>query len=118
MSDDLWGMDAGTVKENPEAGGLKTVRQFDVGSGYDFDEFIIWQVADGERYYWAQDSGCSCPVPFDRFRSLDDLHYGAFRDALVDLKAWADSEDRYCSDRDMLPVRKYLDEQSRERWQG
>ena len=33
---------------------------------------MIWQHKDG-RLFYGQDSGCSCPSPFENFNSLADL---------------------------------------------
>lgn len=50
---------------SPEALGLTIVGSAeDASAGGGFDEFMVWKDADG-NYYWASDSGCSCPAPFD-----------------------------------------------------
>lgn len=58
---------------NPEAFGLRSVAGIDVAGSYEFDMFEVW--TDGAQLYWATDSGCSCPVPFDEV-SLSDLKCG------------------------------------------
>lgn len=39
---------------------------------YSFDIGVVWVDTAGTLYY-GQDSGCSCPSPFEDFTSLDDL---------------------------------------------
>ena len=76
------------VYYNPEKFGLTIVVHADAGESYAFDDFIVWKDAN-DRYYWAEDSGCSCPIPFEGL-GLNDLRTGTARDALVDLAAWGD----------------------------
>ena len=38
---------------------------------YQFDIYAVFLI-DG-RKYWASSSGCSCPVPFEEFTSVDQL---------------------------------------------
>jgi hypothetical protein len=58
---------------NPEAFDLKIVDSVDFADGYDFDMIVVWKTLDGERMYWAHDSGCSCPSPFEDYNSIDAL---------------------------------------------
>ena len=54
----------------------------DPNSIYDFDAYIIGKWPDG-TYFWAHDSGCSCPSPFEQVdtepltnkKDLDNLLY-------------------------------------------
>ena len=41
---------------------------------YEFDTLCFWATPDG-RVYTAQDSGCSCPTPFEGFEgdTMDDV---------------------------------------------
>lgn len=55
---------------DPEKFGLKIVLTVERDLFYEFDMFVIW--TDGERFYSATDSGCSCPIPFEDL-TLDDL---------------------------------------------
>jgi hypothetical protein len=41
------------------------VASFEVGEGYDFDTTVILK-KDG-NFFWAYDSGCSCPTPFEGY---------------------------------------------------
>jgi len=50
----------------PEESGLKIFEMAqDSDLSYAFDMFVIWEdIKTGDLYY-ASDSGCSCPVPFE-----------------------------------------------------
>lgn len=74
------------IYSHPEAYGLTVVAEVEAAGGYEFDTFVIWQDRQG-TYWWADDAGCSCPVPFDH-KNLSNLPSGSLRDAINDLKAW------------------------------
>ena len=66
---------------------------------YEFDIFAVW--TDGRALYWAADSGCSCPTPFDG-TGVSDLGLGRPADCLRALDTWQAerwplSEDRVTS---------------------
>lgn len=89
-----WGED---VYYNPEKFDLTPVGEVDISDGcYQFDIFAVWKDEEG-TYYWVQDSGCSCPSPFERYTKLEDLESGTGHDAVRALKQlrdnlWDDSE--------------------------
>lgn len=57
---------------DPEKFGLTSVETIDFSDGsYQFDYLAVWKDGDGNLYY-AEDSGCSCPSPFDGM-GLPDL---------------------------------------------
>ena len=37
---------------------------------YEFNMIVVWK--KGPYLYWAQDSGCSCPVPFENYARIED----------------------------------------------
>lgn len=39
---------------------------------YQFNILCVWRHED-DRLFWGQDSGCSCPSPFEDFVTLDSL---------------------------------------------
>jgi hypothetical protein len=45
-------------------------------SNYDFDLTIVLRDLVTGKLYWADDSGCSCPSPFEDCQSLDDCQTG------------------------------------------
>lgn len=59
------------VYYHPEQFDLELVEMFErPDMSYEFDMLGVWKHADG-TVYWAQDSGCSCPSPFEGFTSLE-----------------------------------------------
>jgi hypothetical protein len=76
------------IRCHPEKWGLEVVASYDTGGAYDFDEYIIFKDKEGNHYY-AYDSGCSCPTPFEDFNSMADLtpitDFGVFKSTI---KAW------------------------------
>lgn len=56
----------------PDKWGLAPLGELGARLGYDFDIFAVWKDDHGNVYY-AHDSGCSCPTPFEDFNSLEDL---------------------------------------------
>lgn len=58
----------------PEAFGLIIVGELnDPDACYSFDDLVVWQHVESGVVYYAVDSGCSCPSPFEDFTSLDTL---------------------------------------------
>ena len=39
---------------------------------YSFDDLVVWKTFSGKLYF-ATDSGCSCPEPFENFHTIEDL---------------------------------------------
>jgi len=68
-------MNGYNIYYSPEKFGLTVVDEDERGGSYEFDTIVLWQHEDG-TYYWAEDNGCSCPTPFESFRSLADLEQG------------------------------------------
>ena len=53
------------VYYDPEKFGLTIIGEVEFSSGsYEFDMTLVWKAADGSVYV-ADDSGCSCPTPFE-----------------------------------------------------
>lgn len=61
------------IAYDSEKFGLKELYNIDHADCYEFDTLMIWQHEDGTLYY-AQDSGCSCPTPFEEYKDLKDLN--------------------------------------------
>lgn len=59
---------------SPEQFGLEIVKELDDPSAdYSFDKFVVWiRKKDGVLFY-GQDSGCSCPSPFEGVTSVQGL---------------------------------------------
>ena len=59
---------------HPEKFGLVTVAELEMRErNYDFWIVAVWRHTETGKLYWASDSGCSCPSPFEDYHSLDDL---------------------------------------------
>lgn len=67
-----WGSYGKNIYYNPEKCGLAIVAQIEREDlSYEYDITLL--LKRGEKFYLASDSGCSCPTPFEDFRSLADL---------------------------------------------
>lgn len=67
---------------SPEKFGLRVIGEAEFSSGsYEFDTVVLWRDTETGAFYTAQDSGCSCPMPFEaigreqmtRIERLQDL---------------------------------------------
>ena len=63
----------------PENRQVTLVVSKDVADEYEFDIFAVWADAEG-NFYYARDSGCSCPTPFEDYQvepegSADEYDY-------------------------------------------
>ena len=61
------------VYYNPEEFGLTQIGHIELAGSYEFDTYVLWKDKNG-LVYWAHDVGCSCPVPFQTFERVEDLH--------------------------------------------
>ena len=82
---------------SPEKFGLRVVGAVERPDlSWEFDMIVVWQDIETLRLYYAQDSGCSCPSPFED-HGRDDLApitrqtVGHFHDAVVRLAGYAGS---------------------------
>lgn len=92
----------------PERSGLKIIGELnDPHACYSFDDLVVWQsIVDGKLYY-ASDSGCSCPSPFDGFDCIEDLTeitnetWVEFDDAVDDhcVNDWSEQSDSLACDK-------------------
>ena len=61
------------VYYNPESFGLTVMGQFDwCEVDYSFDMCVVWKDAGG-AFWIGNDSGCSCPSPFEDIYDLNEL---------------------------------------------
>ena len=68
---------------SPESFGLEPVGEVEFSDGfYQFDLLAAWRHKESGRLYYAEDSGCSCPSPFEGFGSVEELTPVADRDEL------------------------------------
>jgi hypothetical protein len=55
-----------TIFASPAAFGLESFGSIDWSDGgYDFDYIAVWRDLGTGTFYYAEDSGCSCPSPFE-----------------------------------------------------
>ena len=58
----------------PEAFGLQLFAEVDdADANYSFSKVVVWQDPFTFDYFWAHDSGCSCPSPFEDVHGREDL---------------------------------------------
>lgn len=56
------------VYYHPEQFGLEQFGLIDGEPGsYEFDYLVVWRELSTGRLWWAADSGCSCPSPFEEY---------------------------------------------------
>jgi hypothetical protein len=67
-----------SVYDSSENFGLECVGQISWDSPSWFDLTAVWVDAEG-RLYWADDSGCSCPRPFEYVESAEQLRTGSLQ---------------------------------------
>lgn len=54
------------IYSSPEKFGMQVVCELeDPDASYTFDTVVVWRQADTGLLFFARDSGCSCPVPFE-----------------------------------------------------
>lgn len=71
----------------PENAGLTPIGEIDWSDGcYAFDYTVVWQRTFDGRFVYAEDSGCSCPSPFED-TGVEDLVVLRKRGGLNDLRA-------------------------------
>lgn len=61
------------VYQYPENHRLKIISVFEREPQWDFNMHVIFKHEDTNKVYYAHDSGCSCPTPFEDFSGIDDM---------------------------------------------
>lgn len=81
----------------------------DPNADWSFYDLVVWQQKKTHKLYWASDSGCSCPSPFENFLSITDLtelttdNWSEFVQAVKDhAVAWDDSSGEFQCDKNEL----------------
>jgi hypothetical protein len=83
-----------SVYYNPEEAGLTVVGEVEWSEpSWSFDTTVVW-FKEGQ-FYWASDSGCSCPSPFETFYSIADLNTGTDHDVIAYLMDRLTEEEKY-----------------------
>lgn len=80
---------------DPEKCGLEKVAELDFSDGcYQFDITAVWTKKDAPgKFYWASDSGCSCPSPFEDYAELEQFQSGGFKQVRDALTSQFDKQD-------------------------
>ncbi|RJQ26113.1 hypothetical protein C4577_04225 [Candidatus Parcubacteria bacterium] len=90
------------VYSYPEKSGLKLIDALDeTGLSYEFNTLIALKHNESNRIYWSQDSGCSCPIPFENeyFKDPDNT-------SLLELRSY-DSVEAFKRDVENFPVTRH-----------
>jgi hypothetical protein len=58
---------------NPTEMGLEIVCELSEDLSYEFNQLVLWKEISTNVLYWAHDSGCSCPTPFEDYANVKDL---------------------------------------------
>ena len=61
------------VYYDPEKFGLTQIGHIELAGSYEFDTYVLWKDKNG-LVYWAYDTGCSCPIPFEDYTTLESLN--------------------------------------------
>ena len=67
------GYDTSDIYYQPEKFNLESIGSVDIADSYEFNIIAVWKHKPTGKLYWAQDSGCSCPTPFEDYTSLEKL---------------------------------------------
>ncbi len=65
------------VYSTPDKHGLEMVGDVEWDDeSYEFNMTAVWRDKETGQFYWADDSGCSCPSPFEDYHGRDGLTTG------------------------------------------
>lgn len=67
----------GNVYYSPEVSGLTIFDSIDTAGSYEFDIFLIL-MDENKNLYYCNDSGCSCPTPFENVTEIDEINLSTF----------------------------------------
>lgn len=60
------------IYSNPENCGLKLLGGLYEDLCYEFNDLIVLKHKESGKLFWATDSGCSCPTPFEGYTFNDE----------------------------------------------
>ncbi len=97
------------IYSTPEAFGLMPIGEIDWSDGcYVFDLTVVWQRTFDGRFLYAEDSGCSCPSPFED-SGVEDLVLLRNRGGLNDFKAHCEKRQAESSEDRTVAVAELLE---------
>ena len=70
---------------------LVAVDTLSFGDGYSWTEMEVFYSKELDRFFWVQDSGCSCNALWDDIRSLADLCDGSRQNAANAVRTLAEA---------------------------
>jgi hypothetical protein len=73
IEDRQWDGSAKNVYYHPAACGLELLATAEEDEAWQFNYVCLWRDLESGRFFMGQDAGCSCPSPFEDFRSVSDL---------------------------------------------
>lgn len=76
---------------SPEKCGLTLIDTLHGEEDYSFSIVCVWKDNSSGKFYWASDSGCSCPTPFEDYTRLSDL--SALRENFHNFKEACENRD-------------------------
>lgn len=79
---------------SPEQHGLTSVGElYDPELSYEFSILAVWRRVEDGALFWAADSGCSCPSPFEWAEGLADLKpVHDVAEFVREVRAWAQGQ--------------------------
>lgn len=116
------------VYNSPERHRLSIIGELnDPAACYTFNNLVVWRSNKTGQLYWATDSGCSCPSPFEDHTEIDHLvpltedNWSEFVSEVKDHAVeWDRSSDEFQCDKNQLlatvnaflrpPTRKEMDD--------
>lgn len=71
-----------TLYYSPEDYGAELIGAIDVAGAWEYAIFLVLKDKSTGKLYYGQESGCSCPIPFEGYNSVTELReitdYAAF----------------------------------------
>lgn len=103
----------GNIYYNPEQYGVEVVGEFEWSEpSWSFDTLVVWRQARG-KYWIGQDSGCSCPTPFENITDINELDGPYNKDGLrkrLDFLIEEHTDSRYSYGYPKSELKKYASE--------
>lgn len=62
-----------SITSEPQDYNLEIIAEIDTAGSYEFDITLVVRDLEDGKIYWGQDSGCSCPTPFEGVTHTDHL---------------------------------------------
>jgi hypothetical protein len=104
-------MGSNNLYYNPEKELLRVVAELnEKNMSYEFNTFMVWEHRITGDMYFAMDTGCSCPTPFENYKTIDQLtkvrEIDQIYTALISWASGMSREDRPMTDEFMRAVRR------------